>query len=477
MKNLVRDNEIPNILKLKGSEGMSLNEYVQDDDYCSAFKKAKKNKSKLIREINEIIDDPDLHFWIKCKKLTEIETRNRPGCDKGERKMYHFFETCAGTHKDYFESAYIRPILHGRWYVRGYDYVNEMKLNQNEASTIGQLPRGIKVCEKRGSAERFDNYLKRKYPEAFEEFEEIKKVEWRTGQFETKKTEDYAWQHIFHKMCQSYYLKTGHTKAWYITTKKTQKKRRELDLRMEKAQADYVKLKKASGLPPRYLYNKVSLAKLQSERLNNTYAIYKGQYITTETQMAFDDSEVSFGNGTIKTIGRKILIRHKKKIVFERKLKTYSGNFVLNAIESHFGRVKNVKVVPELKPVQLNPKITVYELPECDGIRIFERLFSNVHYDYCALKDGITYHAESILQCMNGWNKKKELSKAGAKIINWRICRALGFCSEGLRSFCSCNNISTKEDYTVSELARLIQPRLSYNKAYYDRELQQLGII
>jgi hypothetical protein len=158
-------------------------------------------------------------------------------------------------------------------------------------------------------------------------------------------------------------------------------------------------------------------------------------------------------------------------------LKSYSGHFVLTAIEEYFGKVKKIKIPAELKSVQLNPKMEVVESGKMDGLKTFHRYFAGVYYDCCVLGGDITYHASSIAQCITGWKKKKRLSKAGAKIINMRTCIRLEFCPTGVRSFCSSNSIDSHESYTVEELKKIVKKDLSYNLRYYGHELTQLGVL
>ena len=436
----------------------------------------KRKDPKLIREIREIINNPELHFWTKCKHLTFIEAYNRPGSQEGEKLITEFFETCAGKYKNRFESAYVRPYLNN-WQDRdAYDHVRKVDLNNDLTAKIGRNPRGIKTIRKLGSTERFTNYLRHKYPDAFEEFEEIKKVQYPyyAGM---EKTSDRAWQHIFHRVRRNYYPIHGHERSFFQTTKERQKERRKLDLAMEKAQADYDKLKKASKLPPRYTYNEVSLAELQQNHANHTYAIFNGHYITTETVLHYDSSRVIYGLGHLKRTDRTILIRNRRGITFSKTLKSYAGNFVLNAIEERFGMVNNVKTLSELKPVQLNPKMEVVEIAKSKGFRVFRRMFSGTHYDYCVLKGKITYHGSTIETCIAGWKKKKVLSKTGAKIIDMKACRDLGFCLDGVKEFCSLNSLDSHEKYTVEELKGIVKRNLSYNQEYYGRELKQIGVL
>ena len=443
-----------------------------------------KKDYKLIRKIKEIIDNPSLHFWIKCKQLVKIKTYDRPSSYEGAELIRKFFKTCAGKYKDRFKTAYVRPYC-DNWNDRSaYDYVNNAYLNEDPSAKIGRSPRGIKfvlspenVHRAYESSIRFSRYLKRKYPEAFKAFEEIKKVQHHYGTA-IEETEDCAWQHIFPRVSKRDILLEGETSRGQ-TTKEAQRKRRELDLAMEKAQTDN-DLKKASKLPPRYLYNEVSLAEFQNDHKNHIYAIFKGHYITTETVLHYDNSEVHHGLGHLKYTDRKLLIRNEKGIVFSKVLKSYSGHFVLNAIEEYFGRTEKVQIFKNLKSVQLNPKMKVIETWEfgfVQNFRVFERLFAGFHYDYCVLRDGVTYHGPSIKDCIAGWKKKNEISKAGAKILNMKICKRFGFCPDGIRSFCSANNLDSHETYTIAEIKRIVSKNISYNRRYYGRELQQVGVL
>lgn len=446
----------------------------------------KTKDPKLIREIKEIINNTDMHFWTKCKHLVEIETYNRPGSWKGDKLKRVFFETCAGRFKNRFESAYVRPYLDNwRDDHRFYDYVNEKDLNNDLTCKIGRQPRGMSdITKKLNAQERFANYIKTKHPDAFEEFNEIKKVNWRNG-LETKETNDCAWQHIFGHHVSRYPYFSFHgdndKKALWQTPKETQTNRRRFDLDMEKAQADYNDLKKVSKLPPRYLRNEVSLAQLQNSHENHTYARFRCLHITTETVLNYDASGVHHGLGKLVRTDRKVMIRNKRGVVFSKVLKTYAGNFVLNAIEEYLDfKLPKVKVSTTLKPVQLNPKMDVVEVIDMDnlGFRTFKRVFAGTIYDYCVLKHGITYHGTTLMQCFNGWKKKKGLSKAGIKVLNMKSIReAFGFCKEGIREFCATNNIDSHDDYTVSELKTIVNKNLSYNENYYGSELRQIGIL
>jgi len=436
---------------------------------------AMKKSPKLIREIQAIINDSAMHFWIKCKKLVLIKTYNRPGSYEGAALIREFFKTCAGKHQARFDSAYVRPYLN-EWADdrRCFDHVKGAPLNDNLAAKIGRSPRGMKIVRNAGSHQRFAEYLHRKYPEAFKKFEEIKKVR-RSWGASTERTNDFAWEHIFGDMGQ-YPASRNRRKI----TKVTQDNRRKLDLAMEKAQVDYNKLKKASGLPPRYLYNEVPLIELQDEHKNHTYATFEGRYITTDTVLHYDDSKVHHGLGKLTHTNREIAIRNGKGIVFLKPLKVYAGHFVLNAIEEYFGlKLKRINVCAELKPVQLNPKMEVIETvgPDTPGFRTFQRLLAGTHYDYCVLRDGVTYHAASIDQCVVGWEKKKAAKKTDSKIINMKLCRRLGFCKEGVRGFCNANDLEKDSEYTLGYLKRIVKKNLSHNRCYYGYELKQIGIL
>ena len=438
--------------------------------------------TKLIRDIKEITDNPDIHFWIKCKRLTKVATYGRPGSYEGESLIRQFFKTCAGRFKDRFDTAYVRPYL-DRWEGRQtYDYVNKKQLNDDLSCKIGKSPRGIKLTDKIDNLDRFENYLKHKYPEAFEEFEEIKKVRFHSGTA-MGKTNDYAWQHIFGNtiwQLTSIYGQ-GSKLSWGNISQGIQDERRKLDFAMEKAQADYSQLKKLSKLPPRYLYNEVSLAELQQNRQNHTYAKFKDHYITTETVLHYDNAEVHHGLGKLTHTDRQVRIHDKTGFILSTVLESYSGHFVLNALEEYLGKVKKIKVPAELKPVQLNSKMAVLEMTKLGSFRTFERLFNNGHYDYCVLREGITYHSKTIEGCLAGWKKKKAImnqaEKADSKIINMKFCRSLHFCKEGIEGFCIDNGIDPGSDYTVGEIKSVINKRLVHNQHHYGVELPRIGVL
>jgi hypothetical protein len=76
-------------------------------------------ETKLIREIRAITDNPDLHFWIKCKQLVNIKTYDRPGSYEGSKLIRNFLKRPAGRLQDRFDTAYVRPYLDA-WEMRTY---------------------------------------------------------------------------------------------------------------------------------------------------------------------------------------------------------------------------------------------------------------------------------------------------------------------------------------------------------------------
>lgn len=59
-----------------------------------------------------------------------------------------------------------------------------------------------------------------------------------------------------------------------------------------------------------------------------------------------------------------------------------------------------------LKKVQLNPKMRVVETDSLGEYRTFKRTLAGIHYDYCVMRYGITFHGRSLGICMDGWRKK-----------------------------------------------------------------------
>ena len=196
-----------------------------------------------------------------------------------------------------------------------------------------------------------------------------------------------------------------------------------MDLRFEQAQKDYDDLKRRFKLPPRYLYNEVSLAQLQLERKNQTHAIFKGKCVHTETVLHYDDSNVSHGLGDLVKTERRIIIRDGRGVIYRKELKSYAGNFVINALADCFGKFSKPRIESDQKNMQLNPLFDV-EHTECmDGFAIFERTLDGAHWDWCVLKDDITFHGPSEKACIEGWQKKHDAKIAGSvKAINLQTC-------------------------------------------------------
>lgn len=452
-------------------------------------------RTKLLREIDEIMNS-GMVFWAKAKALTLLNIGSRPGCDDARSEINNFLETGC-EYPDRFRTAYVRPYLSDRY---GLDDVS------GGPAAIGREPRGIVISKssrsnywERNKWGKVDKFF-RQYPIAFDEEEEI-----INGERESV----YAWSAVIGMKSRGTY-RDLEMEFWKIERKKylrripsgIQKRIHNLDLRMTQAAKDYKKLKKQSGLPPKYLYNEVGLGELHGERSMHSYSIFNGHYVTVETKIEFEPTN-RYNSISHRVTGRKVIIRKGTDEYYEKRLQSYSGHFLIKTL-CNFFKIKKQKfnVSTELKPVQLNTMFHVSSVPWDDikdslekrgitpevvekikqmSLSWWERRFYGHHYDYCVLKDGITFHATDFVSCIRGWDKKSKIVAASKiasdKVLQFEDVVKLGFCKTGIESFCSENGLDIDASYTVGEIMEVVEKKKELNLRYYANELRIIGII
>jgi hypothetical protein len=108
-------------------------------------------------------------------------------------------------------------------------------------------------------------------------------------------------------------------------------------------------------------------------------------------------------------------------------------------------------------------------------IKIFERTLLETHVDYCAVLNGVTFHAESIRAAVRGVHTKiKAAAKKRNSPINLKLCKDIGFCDPGIREFCNVFHIDIHGDYSPAEIESMVKKNPA-NAAPFESDLRVLA--
>lgn len=179
----------------------------------------------------------------------------------------------------------------------------------------------------------------------------------------------------------------------------------------------------------------------------------------------------------------------KRLVVFKRKkagkvksvtvaLDSWRGNWFYHALAL-------AGLLPQIKAdkITLKDGMTKKLRQTVGGVDIYERLLFGVLVDYCAIKDGVTYHAATEKNALIGLERKLSQPvikpKNPDQIINRSICLRLGFCLTGINAFCAALGIDPTQDYTRQELKKLLANADNRDqlKCTFGYELKKLSVI
>jgi hypothetical protein len=92
------------------------------------------------------------------------------------------------------------------------------------------------------------------------------------------------------------------------------------------------------------------------------------------------------------------------------------------------------------------------------NIKIYQRTLLENHVDYCAVLNGVTFHAYSIRAAVRGVHIKiKSAAKKRNSPINLKLCKELGFCDAGIKEFCNVFHIDINGHYSPKEIEELVK--------------------
>jgi len=170
---------------------------------------------------------------------------------------------------------------------------------------------------------------------------------------------------------------------------------------------------------------------------------------------------------------------HRNKIQLHKlELNNFAGNFVLRAAKKLqlFNDVKNSKYTLS---VRLDPIFDAKLVEKNKDYKIYKRTLEGVIYDYVIVdvNENTTYHDSNYNNLKNGLAAKQAAKKDVLKkseLINIERCKKLGFCNDGINSFCDLFNLNINETYNANALKNIINnSKISAHR--FENELKTLA--
>jgi hypothetical protein len=131
-------------------------------------------------------------------------------------------------------------------------------------------------------------------------------------------------------------------------------------------------------------------------------------------------------------------------------LDSWRGNWQLKAIVAA-GLIKPKKGQMNIR---LNEAFEIKKIGKKQDLTFYARTLKGELYDYCVVTPmGMTYHAETPINCIQGLKlKRAALKRKEVAIIDWKFLKNLGFCDTGIKEFCSVFEFSLKDSVTPDEV-------------------------
>ena len=232
--------------------------------------------------------------------------------------------------------------------------------------------------------------------------------------------------------------------------------------------------------------NEVDILTLQADRVPSDFATVAGWIITVKEDGAYNNDRYSksyhskFG-GTYEVSSRTVQIR---RVTPEGTLETkdvdvsaWRGNYLLNALLTS-GIVK-ANGGSSRAGVQLHPAFETILYRAGRAMLLYERRIGGAHYDFCAARRTVTFHAPTIAQAIAGLRRQTALARRAGRVrkagnaVTAEFGRSLGFCREGMEQFAWDFGLDIGSSYTPKEIAAA----LSANPRSIDKYGDELRIL
>lgn len=204
--------------------------------------------------------------------------------------------------------------------------------------------------------------------------------------------------------------------------------------------------------------------------------LYDEEKIWNYYAKSYKFPKVTISRRRIEIVNPKL---HSQYISFERintiaYLENFAGNYLINAIAEYF-KMQPIKVCKALKPVQLNVFFNPVLVHEFKSYKIYKLMFADQLVKFCIVdNNGNTFHGDKSELVKGLQTKLQAKVERFATVIDYKYCKTLGFCDEGIEFFKADNNI-TVDSMTFEELQAVVTQNKETNEKY-TAELRRMGI-
>jgi hypothetical protein len=215
---------------------------------------------------------------------------------------------------------------------------------------------------------------------------------------------------------------------------------------------------------------------------NETNAIQIGKFIFTQLEtIEWNNHKYSKSwhrqYGGVKEVSNRRIIIEKidgrsksgKKQMAVVTFDSWHGNVLLTAIKN-----SGLFPAPQTKAplsVRLDKYYDAQIIRTAGKITVYNRTLLGEHVDYVVTLNSVTFHGASVREAIKGLhNKIKSAAKKINEPISYKLCKELGFCDSGIKSFCDAFGLSVKDTFSPAYLESIV--KADFNKAApYKNEL------
>jgi hypothetical protein len=217
-----------------------------------------------------------------------------------------------------------------------------------------------------------------------------------------------------------------------------------------------------------------------------TSATIKAGFWTLTTTQDVDADRNYYSKAWHRSHGPKFTV-YNRSITLSRKhgrgvmtrsvnIDSWSGDYLAKAVIELGLTPKHPKLPLS---VRLNKAYDAKLIKIIRGHKIYSRTLLGEHCDYVIIAPmGTVYHDSIYKNLVKGLYKKVRAAASrvnfGDGLVNWDACRKLGFCKEGISSFCSDFGFNPKKEYSPSEIEKAVRNNPSI-AAPYLAELKTLA--
>jgi hypothetical protein len=219
---------------------------------------------------------------------------------------------------------------------------------------------------------------------------------------------------------------------------------------------------------------------------NETNTIKVGKIIFTQTEkVEWNNHKYSKGwhraHGGVKEVSdRQVVIERIDgrakgglKLLATVQFDGWRGNVLLQAIKN-----SGIFTAPASKAplsVRLDKFYDATAIRQIGHVKIWRRTLLGETVDFCAVLNGVTFHAKNQREAVRGVHYKiKAVAQKRNEPISYKLCKDLGFCDTGIKQFCEVFNLDLHGTYSPVQIEELVANDTA-KAAPFEQELRKVA--